>query len=144
METSKDLIETKPITGIYHVSNLGKQIAIKIKPFGNFAWLSENYLGLIVTTDEQKSTISILFECDIIYASTHINLEHNYEISVAQSGDCIKLINSIGNNLFRYDFSDFMVISEEEMDTINDENLKEITKQLHLLPRVYDLQISIL
>jgi hypothetical protein len=146
METNSDLVKThsnQQKNNIFQITNLGKYVSITIKPFREQIWLSKNYIGRIISSDSQTSTLGILFESDITYSSTNIDIDRL--VSVAQTGDCIKLTNySFENSSFRYDFTNLMVFEVDTNDEITDENQKVMNTQWDLTPKIYDLRLTLL
>jgi hypothetical protein len=129
------------------ISNLGKQLAIKIKPVGDYSWLSEVFLAKICSINEQKSTIGIYFESEISYLSMDIGCDFDHEIIVAEIFNDIKVsAYNAQTNSYRYDFSDFMILcSGGEDGEITTELLSDMSNKLqNEIPKIYDLQLTFL
>jgi hypothetical protein len=145
MEIEQEII--LPYSNLCNVANLGKQLAIKIKPLGNYPWLNEVFLAKICSINEQKSTIGIYFESEVSYLSMAIGCAFDHEIIVAEIFSDIKVSTyNTDSNSYRFDFTDYMIVCcEEEDGKITTELLNEMSNTLqHEIPKIYDIQLTLL
>jgi hypothetical protein len=134
----------QPYNMCTHLS-LGRNIAIKIKPLGNYPWISEVFLGKINSIHIQKSSVGVLLESQIIYSTFEIGMGFDHSVIIADIFDCIKIGNySKKDKCFRHDFTNVMCLANSCNESISDELLEEMNTDWKKIPRIHDLKIKFL